>query len=234
MLLSESDLRRVIQNVILFEAVENEKKEVDKQMSSVSDNVKDFPMSFISKIEAAVDKDLEESEPLGDESALGLAVGASFAAPLIFKGFKLMSIEIAKALKLAGFDVGITKDDNLAVHVFARLEQVSHDLFEAAFEGIGKQVLRLFIDEPTSKQIKVAAEVVKFVVLIGVFLWGFTGLMHAMHNHEFWMTCGETIVNCIEYGEIMYILSIIGAMAQGTYNFEKHAHDNDIEVPSFA
>ena len=228
------ELRSVIKNVILLEATENIKAEIDKQMEVAADTADDFPMSFISKIEAAVDKDLEGAEPLGDESAAGLAVGAAFAAPMIFKGLKLMSIQIAKALKMAGFDVGVTKDDNIAVHVFASLEKLSHDLLEGAFEGIAKQVLRLFIDDPTPKQVHIAAQVVKFIVLLGVFIWGFTGLLHAMHNHEFWMTCGETIVNCIEYGEIMYILCVIGAMSQGNYDFEKYAEEHGIQVPSVA
>lgn len=234
MLLTERELRSIVQNAILFESLENTKAQIGAQIDSVADDVKDFPMSFISKIKDAVDKDLEGAEPLGDESAVGLAVGAAFAAPIIFKGFKWMSLQIAKALRAAGFDVGLTKDDNIAVYVFHRLEKISHDLFETAFEGIAKQVLRLFIDEPTPNQIHTGAQVVKFVVLLGVFIWGFSGLLHAMQHHEFWMSCGETIVNCIEYGEIMYILSVIGAISQGQYDFKKHAHSHGIEVPAAA
>ena len=234
MLMTESVLRKIIQDVILIESQENIKGTVSNQIDSSEDMVKDFPMSFISQIKDAVDQDLEGTQPLGDESVLGLAAGATLAAPIIFKGLKWMSIQIAKALQATGFDVGVTKDDNIAVFVLHKLEKMSHDLFETAFEAIGKQVLRLFIDEPTPEQVHTAAQVVKFIVLIGVFIWGFSGLMHALHHHQFWMTCGETIVNCIEYGEIMYVLSVIGAISQGHYDFKKHANSHGIQVPSVA
>ena len=53
MLMTESVLRKIIQDVILIESQENIKSEVSNQIDSSEEMVKDFPMSFISQIKDA-------------------------------------------------------------------------------------------------------------------------------------------------------------------------------------
>ena len=240
MLLTESQLREIIRKSILFETNKKvEGAENNKELASVEDELKELPSGFLSKLEKAIDQDvetLEEEQPVGDESLLVMGAAALVSGPMILKGLKWIAKQIAKGLNKiglndAGEDVwwtGLPLDDpNCWYHKW-------HHFYQDNCETFGVLILKLFGNKnPTATQRKQAGNVVFLTCCIIMGLMSFGGLMHALHDHALWAACGETILSCIEYGEVMMLLNTICAVAMGI-DPHKHAEDHGIDAGAAA
>lgn len=229
MLMTEKQLRSIIQRLII-EGSESEATEEADRLEIALGDLPEFPMGMISKIDQAVDKDLENMDTghAGDEG-LSLLAGALLSAPIILKCIKWLAKAIGAVLSGGGFLFDY--EDNAIIHVFERLEELTHDLYSIVFEAIGAGIYKLVTGEELSEAgRKKAGKIVHFVVLVAVGIWGFTGLLHAMHHHQLWLECGETIVGCIGYGEGTYLMIAIAEFLQGKDITVKEAAEKKEEL----
>ena len=239
MIMTETELRKIIIQSILLE---NKNKQVglenNEELSSVEDELQELPSGFLSKLEAIVDKDIQrmEEEPIGDESFVVTGMALLVSGPVILKGLKWIAKQIAKGLQKiglndAGEDVwwtGLPLDDhNCWYHKW-------HEFYQGNCEAFGTLILKLFGNSnPSETQIKQAGNVVFLTICIIMGVMSFGELLHALHSHHLWMACGETILSCIEYGEVMYLLSTICAIAMGQ-DVQSHAEEHGIETGAAA
>lgn len=210
MILTERQLRSMVRSLII--EGEESKAEIE-QMEAALESLPEFPMGMLSKIDKAVEEDLEklDNDHVGDEG-VSLIAGALLSAPMILKCIKWIAKGIGAVLSGGGFLFDY--EDNAITYALEKLEHMTHDLYAMVFEAIGGAIVKLVTGrEPTSSEKKHAGKVLNFVVLICVGIWGFKGLMHALHNHELWLECGETIVGCIGYAEGSMLLVAIADFA---------------------
>ena len=91
MLITESQLRRVIRKAIILEEKKTEEGlENNEELASVADELQEVPTAFFSKLEKAIDKDIEdlEEQPVGDEGFIIFGTAMIVSGPLILKGLK--------------------------------------------------------------------------------------------------------------------------------------------------
>ena len=221
MLMTERQLLMIIRNSILLEEQRKEEgKENNEDLASVVDDLKELPANFLSKVEKAVEKDVEstEDQPMGDEAALIMATAALVSGPMILKGLKWIAKQIAKGLGKLGLNdagedawwTGLPLDDpNCWYNKWQHFYQDNCEVF-------GTLILKLGgVDEPTDYQKKQAGNVVFLTCCIIMGVMSFGGLMHALHDHQLWSICGEATLSCIEYGEVVMLLNTICAVALG-------------------
>ena len=227
MLIKETELRSIIRRLILEG---EESKEALGKLEDALEDLPEFPMGMLSKIDKTVDQDLEEMEKghVGDEG-LSLIAGALLSAPMILKCIKWLAKAIGVVLSAGGilFDY----EDNAIMYALEKLEHMTHDLYAMVFESIGGAIVKLVTGrEPTSSEKKRAGKILNFTVLICVGVWGFKGLMHALHNHDLWLECGETLVGCIGYAEGSMLLIAICDFAQAKQIAAEDAEDQRKEL----
>ena len=234
MILTESQLRRIIrQSILLEEKKKEEGLENNEELSMVTDELEEVPAAFFSKLEKAVDKDVEELEeqPMGDEGLIVFGAAMIISGPIILKGLKWIAKKLAKGLQKiglndAGEDVwwtGLDMDDpNCWYHKW-------HHFYQENCEAFGELILKLFgNDNPSDEQIKQAGNVVFLVCVIMMAGLSGAGALHALHDHNLWLTCGETLMTCIESGEVAMLLNVIAAVAMGK-NIADHAEEHGVE-----
>ena len=239
MLMTESQLRMIIRNSILQEQNKKEEGlENNEELVAVEDELEELPAGFLSQLEKAVEQDVEtlENQPVGDESLVVMGAAAVISGPIILKGLKWIAKQIAKGLQKiglndAGEDVwwtGLPLDDhNCWYHKW-------HEFYQENCEAFGYNILLLFGNKnPTEAQIKQAGNVTFLGCCIIMGTMSFGGLMHALHSHSLWSICGETILSCIEYGEVMMLLNTICAIAMGK-NIKDHAEEHGIDASAVA
>ena len=229
----------IVQRLLLLEEkTKEEGLDNNEKLVAVEDELEDIPDGFFSKLEKAVEEDLEnmEEQPAGDEGVGLMIAAAILSGPMIMKGIKYIAKKMAQGLKElgindAGEDVwwtGLPMDDpDCWYHKW-------HHFYEATSEKIGGLILKLFgNDNPSDTQIKQAGNVVFMTACIVMGVMSFGGLMGAIKSHELWKVCGEGILACIEYGEVMMLLNTICAVAMGV-NIDQHAKDHGIESSATA
>ena len=210
MFLTEGQLRSMIRSLII--EGEEFKAEIE-DMELALEKLPEFPIGMLSKIDKAVEEDLEKLDNghVGDEG-VSLIAGALLSAPMILKCIKWLAKAIGAVLSGGGFLFDY--EDNAAIYALERLEHITHDLYEMVFAAIGGAIVKLISGrEPTDSEKKHAGKVLNFVLLVCVGIWGFKGLMHAIHSHELWLECGETIVGCIGFAEGSILLVAIADFA---------------------
>ena len=210
MLMTESQLRLIIKHSIILE--EKKKKEDaaenNEELTAVVEELEELPGGFMSKLNKAVQEDIEsiEEQPVGDEAVFVLGAAAG--------------------LNDAGEDVwwtGLDMDDpNCWYHKW-------HHFYQKNCESFGALILKLFGNkDPSTEQIEKAGRAVFLTCTIIMTIMSGAGALHALHDHNLWLICGETIMSCVEYGEVMMILSTICAVAAG-HDIHKHAKEHGIE-----
>ena len=234
MLMTESQLRSIVKRlIILEEKQEKEGTENNEDLVSVVEELEEIPGGFFSKLENIVDKDIEnaEEQPIGDESLIILAASTLVSGPMILKGIKWMAKKMAAGLQSLGLNdageevwwTGLSIDDpECWYHKW-------HHFYQDNCEAMGKLILKLFGNsEPTEREITQAGNAVFLSCVIAMGLMSGAGVLHALHDHKLWLTCGETLISCIEYGEIMMLLNTICAVALGQ-DIAKHADNHGVE-----
>lgn len=234
MLMTESQLRMIIKRSIILEEKNKEKAyENNEDLTAVVEELEEIPAGFFSKLEKIVDKDVKnaEEQPMGDEAFLVLAASTLVSGPIIMKGIKWIAKKIAAGLQKVGLNdagenawwTGLSMDDpNCWYHKW-------HHFYQDNCESMGELILKLFGNkEPTEKEIVQAGNVVFLTCVITMGLLSGAGVMHALHDHNLWLTCGETIISCIEATEVLMLLNTICAVALG-HNIAKHADEHGIE-----
>ncbi len=224
----------IVHRLILLEEKSKEQgMENNEELVAVEEELEEIPNGFFSQIEKAVEKDIEnmEEQPVGDEGYGVMIAAAILSGPMILKGIKFMSKKMAQGLEKVGLNdagedvwwTGLPMDDpDCWYHKW-------HHFYEAGSEKIGMLIMKLFgHDNPTDTQIKQAGNVVFMTACIIMGVMSFGGLMGAIKSHELWKVCGESILACIEYGEVMMLLNTICAVAMGG-NIDQHAKDHGIE-----
>ena len=231
MLMTEkySIVRRLM---LLEEKTKEQGLENNEKLVAVEDELEDIPDGFLSQLEKAVEEDIEkmEEQPVGDEAVGMMIAAAILSGPMIMKGIKYMAKKMAQGLKElgineAGEDVwwtGLPMDDeDCWYHKW-------HHFYEATSEKIGTLILKLFGNSnPSDKQIKAAGACVFLTACTVMGVMSFGGLMGAIKSHEMWKVCGETLLTCIEYGEVMMLLNTICAVAMGV-EINAHAEEHGI------
>ncbi len=223
--------------ILLEEKTKEQGIENNEELAAVEAELEDIPNGFFSQLEKAVEQDIESQEqPVGDEAAGAMIAAAILSGPMIMKGIKWMSKKMAKGLENiglndAGEDVwwtGLPMDDpDCWYHKW-------HHFYEASSEKIGTLILKIFgHDNPTDTQIKQAGNLVFMAACITMGVMSFGGLLGAIKSHELWKVCGESLLACIEYGEVMMLLNTICAVAMGV-NIDQHAKDHGIESEATA
>mgnify|MGYP001196421506 CR=1 FL=1 len=239
MLMTESQLRTIIRHSILLEN-QNKKQglENNEVLVAVEPELEELPAGFLSKLESIIDKDVQElqDQPVGDEALIMMGAAALVSGPVILKGLKWIAKQIAKGLQKiglndAGEDVwwtGLAMDDpNCWYHKW-------HHFYQDNCEAFGVLILKLFgNDNPTPGQRRQAGNVVFLTCCIIMAVLSFGGLLHALHDHNLWAACGETILSCIETGEVLYLLSTICAVAMGK-DVQEHAEEHGIDAGAAA
>lgn len=232
--MTETRFRSLVQQLILLEQEDKQRGlENNEELVAVEDELEEIPGGFFSKLEKAVERDIEnmEEQPVGDEGYGVMIAAAILSGPMIMKGIKYMSKKMAQGLQSiglndAGEDVwwtGLAMNDPNCWYV------KWHHFYEHSCEKIGTLIMKLFgNDNPTDREIKQAGNVVFMTACIIMGVMSFGGLMGAIKSHELWKTCGEAILSCIEYGEVMMLLNTICAVAMGA-NIDQHAKDHGIE-----
>ncbi len=235
MLMTESQLRMIIKKSIILEE-KNKKEDAaenNEDLTAVVEELEEMPAGFFSKLETIVDKDVKnaEEQPMGDESLIILAASTLVSGPIIMKGIKWIAKKMAAGLQKlglndAGEDVwwtGLAMDDpNCWYHKW-------HHFYQSNCEAMGKLILKLFGNsEPTEREIHQAGNVVFLTCVIVMGIMSGAGVLHALHDHKFWLTCGETLISCIESTEVLMLLSTICAVAMG-HDINKHAEEHGIE-----
>ena len=234
MLMTESQLRTIIKkSIILEEKKKEEAAENNEDLTAVVEELEEMPAGFFSKLETIVDKDIKnaEEQPIGDEALLILAASTLVSGPIILKGIKWIAKKMAAGLKKiglndAGEDVwwtGLAMDDpNCWYHKW-------HHFYQDNCESMGELILKLFGNkEPTEAEITQAGNVVFLTCTIVMGLMSGAGVMHALHGHNLWLTCGEALISCIESTEILMLLNTICAVALGQ-DVARHAKDHGVE-----
>ena len=234
MLMAESQLRMIIKRSIILEEKNKEAAaENNEGLSDVVEELEEMPAGFFSKLETIVDKDIKnaEEQPVGDESLIILAASTLVSGPIILKGIKWMAKKMAAGLQAIGLNdagkdawwTGLSMDDpNCWYHKW-------HHFYQDNCESMGELILKLFGNkEPTEREIAQAGNVVFLTCVIVMGLMSGAGVLHALHDHKLWLTCGETLISCIETTEILMLLSTICAVALGQ-DIAKHANDHSIE-----
>ena len=234
MLMAESQLRMIIKRSIILEEKNKEAAaENNEGLSDVVEELEEMPAGFFSKLETIVDKDIKnaEEQPVGDESLIILAASTLVSGPIILKGIKWMAKKMAAGLQAIGLNdagkdawwTGLSMDDpNCWYHKW-------HHFYQDNCESMGELILKLFGNkEPTEREIIQAGNVVFLTCVIVMGLMSGAGVLHALHDHKLWLTCGETLISCIETTEILMLLNTICAVALGQ-DIAKHANDHSIE-----
>ena len=235
MLMTESQLRLIIKHSIILE--EKKKKEDaaenNEELTAVVEELEELPGGFMSKLNKAVQEDIEsiEEQPVGDEAVFVLGAAALVSGPLLLQGMKWIAKKLAKGLKSAGLNdagedvwwTGLDMDDpNCWYHKW-------HHFYQKNCESFGALILKLFGNkDPSTEQIEKAGRAVFLTCTIIMTIMSGAGALHALHDHNLWLICGETIMSCVEYGEVMMILSTICAVAAG-HDIHKHAKEHGIE-----
>lgn len=230
MLITETQLRQIIQRSILLEEKEKQGLENNEELSAVEDELEEIPASFFSKLEKVVEKDVEniEEQPAGDEGLFVLGAAALISGPIILKGFKWIAKKLAAGLQKVGLNdagedvwwTGLDMDDhNCWYHKW-------HHFYQDNCEAFGELILKLFGNEnPSDEQIKQAGNVVFLVCVIIMATMSGAGALHALHEHHLWLTCGEAIMTCIESAEVVELLGIVAAVALGK-SLQDHAEEH--------
>lgn len=234
MLMTESQLRMIIKRSIILEEKNKEvAAENNEDLSDVVEELEEMPAGFFSNLEKIVDKDVKnaEEQPVGDEALLILAASTIMSGPMIMKGIKWIAKKMAAGLKKiglndAGEDVwwtGLPMDDpNCWYHKW-------HHFYQDNCESMGELILKLFGNkEPTEREITQAGNVVFLTCVIVMSILSGAGVLHALHDHKLWLTCGETIISCIETTEVLMLLNTICAVALGQ-DIAQHADEHGIE-----
>ena len=197
--------------------MENNQVETEIQEMEVAlEDLPEFPTAMLSKIDKAVDHDIEQMENghAGDEAVGSLIAGAVLSLPIIIKCIKWIAKGIGVILSGGGYFFDY--ESNFVIDGLQSLEETVHHAYEHVFESIGGAIFKLITQrDPTEAEKKHAGKVLNFAILLCVGIWGFQGLLHALHSHHFWLECGEAFLGCIGYGEGVYLLIMICEFAQG-------------------
>lgn len=238
MLMTESQLRTIVRKFILSEAGGKQGLDNNEILASVEAELEKVPRGFISKIEKAVKEDIKtmDEEPLGDEAVVMMGAAAIASGPMILKGLKWIAKQMANGLESIGLNdqgedvwwTGLPLDDHDCWY------HKWHHFYQSNCEAFGSLILKLFGNEkPSNIQVTQAGNVVFLTCCIILGLFSFKGLLHALHGHELWSICGETILSCIEYGEVMMLLNTICAIAMGVDVME-HADEHGVDTGKIA
>jgi len=234
MLLTESKLRKIIKRAILLN--ENKKSkglENNEELSSIESELEELPSGFISKLNKAVEEDIRnvEEQPVGDEGFFVLGAAALVSGPMLLQGMKWIAKKLAKGLQSAGLNdsgedvwwTGLDMDDpNCWYHKW-------HHFYQENCESFGTLILKLFGNkDPSAEQIKKAGSLVFLTCTIIMAMMSGAGALHALHDHNLWLTCGETIMTCIESAEVLMLLNTICAVALGK-DIADHAAEHGIK-----